>query len=269
VLVRDGRGKSISPIALKDPADEWPDAAEWIRAKRWMDTTLFQPLDRRVESPAGSKAIATFPRFPDRYLIMLGEPYTIAVAIRLRGDHPAFVVAGPLTYVPSYAAFRTLNSDSHDPLPNPIVKPVPPIHTQWESLVRFAGEPFRDLVLTASEGARGELKVSLINQGKQSLMIKNWEGLAGYDVQVRNADGKPVPLTEKGKALFNGGAALDAHELKSQEKIEAMFSIAELFDLPVSGPYTVLASLPVIGEVDAVLTAKAIKMQLGKAAVPK
>ena len=272
VFVRDCRGKPISPVAFKDPADEydtWSGAAERARAKRWMDTTLFQPLDRQVKSPAGSKTIVTFPRFPHRYLVVPGEPYTIAVAVHLRGDHPAFVVVGPLTYVPSYDAdFRASRRDSHDLLPNPIVKPAPPIHTQWESLIRFAGKPFHDLLLTASEDKRGALNVSLINQGRESLLIKNWEGIAGYDIQVRDAGGKPAPLTEKGKALLQGGTALDARELKPQGKIEAVMPITDLFDMKARGEYTVLASLPVIGEVDAVLTAAPIKIQVGNSSVP-
>jgi len=273
VLVRDHRGTPTFPLAIIDPRDEydkWPGAAERARAKRWMDTTPFEPLDRRVESPAGTKAIVTYPRFPYRYLIIPGEPYTIVVAVRMRGDHPSFVVLGPLTYaLPSQGDYRSFDSRSHEPLPTPAYKPAPPIHMQWDSLVRFAGKPFHDLVLTASEDKRGELKVALANQGKQSLLIKTWDGIAGYDVQVRNADGKPVSLTEKGKALFQGGTALDARELKPQERIEATVPVVDLFDMHVHGTYTVLASLPVIGEVDAVLTATPIKIQLGNASVPR
>ena len=145
--------------------------------------------------------------------------------------------------------------------PSEIPKQRPSLR-DWVVLRRFAGKAFGDLFLTASEAKRSELKVSLVNQGKRSIIVKKWEGSAGYDVQVRSADGKPVPLSEKGKTVFQGGASLDIRELKPQEKIEQSMPINELFDMKAPGEYTVLVSLPVIGDVDAVLTTAPVKVRV-------
>jgi hypothetical protein len=53
--------------------------------------------------------------------------------------------------------------------------------------------------LTASEGKSGDLQLELTNQGKEPIVVKRWEGSAGFDAQIRNAEGKPVLLTGHGK----------------------------------------------------------------------
>ena len=88
-------------------------------------------------------------------------------------------------------------------------------------------------------------------------------GSAGYDVQVRNAEKKPVSFTQKGEALFASGVGLDVCELKPNESIEEAIPVAELFDIRAGGQYTALVSLPLVGEVDAVLTAAPIKLKGG------
>jgi len=53
------------------------------------------------------------------------------------------------------------------------------------------------------------------------------------------------------------------HDLKPEERIEATLPIHDLFEMKAPGDYTVLASLPVVGEVDAVLTAAPVKVRIG------
>jgi hypothetical protein len=264
VLVRDYCGRPVAPLAIKDPADDadtWAGAAERLRAKRWMGTFPFYNSDRAAESPVGARSIATSPRFPQRYLVAPYQPYTIVTAIRLRGEHPAFVVAGPLTYIPyNYANYGGSKGDSYALLSKPASRPPLSAGARQESLARFAGKSFHNLLLTAAEGKRGELLVSLVNQGKQSLLIRKWAGAAAYDIQVRNVKGEPAPLTEKGKLLLEGSAALEVREVKPLETVEAAIPLLDLFQLGDHEQYTVLASLPVVGEVDAVLTAAPIKI---------
>jgi len=62
--------------------------------------------------------------------------------------------------------------------------------------------------------------------------------------------------------FFQGGELLDIGRLKPNEAIHASLPLAELFAIQAPGEYTVLASLPVIGDVDAVLTARAVKIRV-------
>ena len=55
---------------------------------------------------------------------------------------------------------------------------------------------------------------------------------------------------------------MDIRKLKPGEAIRASMPLAELFAIQAPGEYTVLVSLPVIGNVDAVLTAKLVKIRV-------
>jgi len=204
VLVRDHRAKPVFPIK---PSDSDPDrdqlhagAAKREGAKNCLDTRDFQPLDPRIETPEGSKAIVTFPRFPELYPIIAGEPYTIVVAVRMRDIRGSFAVAGPLTYVPpANGRFHSSEAtDSRCLFPDLAPDRAQLMQRDWDTLLRFAGKPFGHLLLTASKGDAGQLRVSLGNQGKQSIVVKKWEGIGGYDVILRSSDGQMVPLRERG-----------------------------------------------------------------------
>ena len=57
--------------------------------------------------------------------------------------------------------------------------------------------------------------------------------------------------------------ALEIRDLKPGEAIAASLPLTDLFDMQTPGEYTLLVSLPVIGDVDAVLTAAPIKFRIG------
>ncbi len=134
----------------------------------------------------------------------------------------------------------------------------------YATLSRFAGKPFEGLLLNASAKAPSDMKLSLVNQSNTPICVKKWEGAAGYNVQVRGPDGKPASMTEKGKSLFDGGSAIETRDLKPKETIEKLIPLAELFDMKTPGEYAVLASLPVVGDVDAVLTAAPLKIRIDR-----
>ena len=108
------------------------------------------------------------------------------------------------------------------------------------------------------------LKVSLHNRSKEPILIKKWKGESDYELLVRDPAGKPVAMTEKGKKFFACGQMLDIRDLKPGEAITATLPLGELFDFDFKAPgqYTILASLPVLGDVDAVLTASPLKVRI-------
>jgi hypothetical protein len=248
VLVRDSRGKPMFPIVAGDD-----------------DGQVIERLDATGFEPAHSKDAVAMPRFPRRYPIIPREPYTMLAAVRLRGNPTAFAVAEPRTFVRSVSDEFGVESisDGNGRPAHAVPKPTPSNRGNWDYLLRFAGKPFGDLQLTAEQPNPDALKVSLVNLGKKSIIVKKWEGIAGYDVQVRSAEGKPLPLTEKGKVQFQGGGALDTCDLMPQHKIEETIPIRDLFEMQSPGVYSVLVSLPVVGEVDAVLTAAPVKIHIG------
>ena len=71
-------------------------------------------------------------------------------------------------------------------------------------------------------------------------------------------------MTEKGKTFFGGGSAIDTRQLKPKETIDQSIPLVGLFDMKTPGEYTVLASLPVVGDVDAVLTAAPVKIRVDR-----
>ena len=205
-----------------------------------------------------------------------GAKYTLLVGGNLRsaGKPPALIVVRPLTFTapspdpppavtPTHAARPA--SDARD-----AVRDAPAATTQtWESLARFAGKEFEGLQFEAKASAPAAkpdeamtLSVALHNCGKEPILVKKWKGESDYEILIRDATGREVPLTEKGKKFFETGDQLDTRELKPGEAINATLPLSELFDLKTPGQYTVLASLPVLGDVDAVLTASPIKLEI-------
>ena len=78
---------------------------------------------------------------------------------------------------------------------------------------------------------------------------------------IRDSTGKPVGLTEKGKKFFAGGKLLDIRDLKPDAAVEATLPLESLFAVKPSGEYEVLISLPVLGDVDAILIAAPVKVR--------
>jgi hypothetical protein len=146
---------------------------------------------------------------------------------------------------------------------------------QWQAVSRFAGKPFEGLQLDAAAnrdsvppGKPVEITLALRNRSGEPILVKKWQGDSDYEHLVRDAADKPVPLSEGGKMFFQTGSRLDIRELKPGESITAALPVAGLFAFPATGEYTVLASLPVLGDVDAVLTANPVQIHVEKPAEP-
>ncbi len=140
---------------------------------------------------------------------------------------------------------------------------------QWIEASRFAGKRFEGLLLDVSVGKPKELKIVLRNHSDRPILVQKWKGDSDYEILVRDTSGKPVPLSKKGKMFFQAGNLLDVRKLKPSESITAILPVAELFAFPTPGEYTTLASLPVLGDVDAVLTANSVQIHIEKPTEPK
>ncbi len=262
LLVRDMRGKPVFTMRRDVGDTETADLS--CGTVKTSDASPFEPVGGKAA--AGGRSVAAYPAFPGSFPIIPGEPYTVLAAVRIKGDHPSFVVARPFTYVPRFGGDFRANkeSDSHIQPSQDMFAAVAPLDSRWDELARFADRPFEGLHLTASARKPDVLMLSLGNQSKRPIIVKKWEGAGGYNVQLRNSDGKTVSLTEKGKRFFDGGSAIDTRELQPKETIEQSIPLSELFDMKTPGEYCVLASLPVIGDVDAVLTAAPVKIRIGQ-----
>ena len=204
------------------------------------------------------------------YDLRPGAKYTLLAAASPYYGQPGapIAVANPLTFSVPTAADQwaaPAGKPSVAP-PQDVVATVP---QTWESLSRFAGKEFEGLQLEAKAGVQaakpGEattLSVVLRDRGNELILVKKWKGESDYEILIRDAAGKDISLTEKGKRFFETGDQLDTRELKPGEAISATLPLSELFDLKTPGQYTVLASLPVLGDVDAVLTASPIKLEI-------
>ena len=74
-----------------------------------------------------------------------------------------------------------------------------------------------------------------------------------------------MPFSQKGKDFFGNGMQLATRWLRPNEVIEDSIYLEELFVMQASREYTVLVSLPVVGDVDAVLTAAPVKVKIAAA----
>ena len=118
-----------------------------------------------------------------------------------------------------------------------------------------------DLLKMSAEKA-AELRIVLCNQGKRPVLVKKWKGDSDYDFLVRGPNGSPVAMTENGKKFFNSSQLLDVRTLAARDTIDTRVRIKEFFDMRVPGEYTIVASLPVVGDVDAVLTTTLVKVRV-------
>jgi hypothetical protein len=134
---------------------------------------------------------------------------------------------------------------------------------EWDLCSRFSGKPFNGLALEACALTPNELMVTLWNCGTKETWIRKWADRSDYEILVRDPQGKFAQLTDKGKTFFQGGTILSVKCLGQGETIKAILPIAELFDMRAPGEYTLLASLPVVGDtIDAVLTAAPVKIRI-------
>ena len=217
------------------------------------------------------------------YHLLPGERYTLLAAVGVEHSHagesvPAesLLVATPVTFVvPAENAASHLDGGTDGGrCPSSIggrpgeqwTPGVPPTlspQQRWDFCSQFAGKPYNGMVLEASAHRPDQLLLALRNCRKEGTWIKKWSDESDYDILVRDPQGKLLQLTDKGKRFFQGGKTLDAHHLKEGETIKATLPIGELFDTRAPGEYTVLASLPVIGDtIDAVLTAAPVRIRI-------
>jgi hypothetical protein len=259
ILVRDDRGKPVSPVET----DAKSSPSIWILPHSIPESDFIAPADK--------KALILIDIL-NSYPFMVDQPYQLLAALTLKGKKPTMVVAplAKITVGPTWTFSTTSTAKERNNRPSPCESARPEQSTSgndWDDLVRFAGRPFDDLVLRAEQPTPAELKVSLVNLGVKSIAVTKWEGIAGYEVQVRDAEGRRVPLREKGKVESQSGALLDSRDLKPQESIEETIPLRDLFDLP-PGDYSVLLSLPIIGDVDAIMTAAPLKVRIAAKSSP-
>ncbi len=232
--------------------------------------------------PRSSKADGDYP-LQMVYPLRNGTSYTVLAAVNLTldkefiqqqhyhtedfakaKDFSALVVAKPVTFsVPGgESSVPSGRSSSNSATRSVSAKPFT-FDEKWEQASRFAGKPFEGLLLDAVSGKPTELKAALHNRSDKTILVKKWKGDSDYEILVRDLAGNPVGLTDKGKKFFQSGELLEIRRLEPGETVNASLPLADLFAMRDPGEYTVLVSLPVLGDVDAVLTAKPVKVRIG------
>jgi hypothetical protein len=222
------------------------------------------------------------------YHLVPGERYTLLAAVGVNHNHSGdfvpcewLLVAPPVTFVAPtenvisrgapigkfllpWGGSRGLGPEEQSALETaPAPRPALSAERQWELSSRFAGMPFHGLILEASASTYDKLFVTLRTCTKQWALIKKWSEGSDYEILVRDSQGRSVQLTDKGKRFFQGGRTLDGYQLAEGDAIKAILPIRDLFEMHAPGEYTVLASLPVIGDtIDAVLTAAPVKIRI-------
>jgi hypothetical protein len=210
------------------------------------------------------------------YHLLPGERYTVLAAVGVNpngsGDPiPAepLLVAMPVTFAApeddtslprKEVAFMRLKPQPVQQFPP---RPTQSAQQKWDLGCRFSGKPFNGLALEACALTPKELMVTLWNCGTKETRVWKWFDRSDYEILVRDAKGRFSQLTDKGKKFFQGGTLWKAKHLGQGETIKATLPIGELFDMRAPGEYTVLASLPVVGDrIDAVLTAAPVKIRI-------
>ncbi len=264
-LFTNGNATSITP--------------RWISTNEVLYPRGFVPTGGRYRSSAAN---ADYP-LEMVFSLRRGATYTVLTAVNLTLDEefieqpyhtPEFAKAKDFSalVVAKPVAFSVPLSDSDAPEGKQLSSPTLPVvprkspptfDEQWEAASRFAGKPFEGLLLQASAGGPRELKVDLCNRSDKGLIVQKWKGDSDYEILVRDSAGKPVPLTEKGRKSFQSGELLDIIPwLKPGAAVHASLPLAELFAMQSPGEYTILASLPIMGTIDAVLTAAPVKIRI-------
>jgi hypothetical protein len=252
-LIRDSRGDPVLPNqAAKDDPAGWG----FTRGKGW---GVLQP---RAEEAGDDSGATCGYGLSEEYPLRAGNDYTMLAAVSLR-EADALVVARPVAFRAPFPYRHESETPETRPL-NPGPSPTVPVDAgrRWQENERFAGKTFEGLALQAHATASLQLDIELHNSSKEPILVKKWKGDSDYELLVRDASGRSASMTGKGKKFFGGAALLEFRDLKAGEAISASLPLTELFDMQTPGEYTVLASLPVIGDVDAVLTAAPIKVRV-------
>jgi hypothetical protein len=251
ILICDARG---TPVLPNESAKEFCVGWRFWGADEW--GVLLPDKESTGYKSGGTGSY----RLSGQYALHAGRDYTLLSAVRLR-ETDALVVAAPITFHmhnPYRASDRM--QGPRNPEPSPAVPRRRP--EDWSQYERFAGKTFEGLVLRAHLGDSLKLDVALENSSRKSILIRKWKGVSDYHLLLRDGLGKSVPMTAKGRQFFQHSTLLDIHDLKPGEQIVAALPLAELFEIENPGDYTVLASLPVIGDVDAVLTAAPVRVRV-------
>ena len=210
--------------------------------------------------------------------VVPGETYTLLAACAFNHSEKSsqgmwLAVAKPMTFVAPEPYVRADRPPQKIELAGPA--PARPrlklsADEEWKVLSRFAGKPFGEMQLDVSADDATALKVTLRNNAKTQIRVATWSGEAQFAILVRDSRGRQVPMTEKGKRLFQTGGYLDVRWLAAGQTEAHTLSLRELIRMDEPGDYTVLASLPVVGDVDAVLTAAPIDVRIRPAgSVPR
>jgi hypothetical protein len=202
------------------------------------------------------------------YPLRRGRHYTVLAAVILKGDINTTLVADPRGFsMPESSVDTTALAEppwSVDAARANREKPT--AEQRWQELSRFAGKSYEGLVLDASLGADGEdprLRIALRNVSDHLIHVKTWHGTPRCEPVVRGPDGKFLSQPAR---MTPPPTMLDSAELKPGESLTNEVCLAVggySFDMHAPGEYTVLATMPVLGDVDAVYTAKPIKVKVG------
>jgi hypothetical protein len=211
------------------------------------------------------------------YSLRGGRRYSLFCASYLTGEPQGMVVARPIRFTMPTADEgrryplktgrdqRVVLRTSADVMPPAI----PDRNEQWKMFERFAGKSFENLRLDASITDEHEsssrpliMNVALTNCSNESVGLTKWKGSAGFIIHVRDSSNREIELSESGKKLLGDTVAPTTCHLGPGNTVQARLPIKGLFDLRTPGDYTVLVSLPVLGDVDAVLTAAPVKLSV-------
>jgi hypothetical protein len=266
ILIRDSREDPVIPNkrAKDDYLADW-SSKHWS-SKRGEETDVLYPRGDAVGDDTGASGGYGLSAM---YPLRAGSDYTVLAAVSLR-EANALVAAAPVVFrapIPYRHEPETPETRPLKPTPAPTVPEAQ--DERWQEYERFAGKTFEGLALQAHATASLQLDIELHNSSKEPILVKKWKGDSDYELLVRDASGRSASMTEKGKKFFGGGALLEIRDLKPGEAITASLPLTELFEMQTPGEYTVLASLPVIGDVDAVLTAAPIKVRVEAKPTPK
>jgi hypothetical protein len=257
LLVRDAEGKPVAPMENERGL---PKSRELYNTPVQMGSG-----NSRLREDAGPVFVS---RDLNGYPVVVGQQYTVLAAFDFKDKKTRTIVAPPLTVTPQpswRAAIATVEKRTGDGARS---QGAAALHGgslsvgHWESLAPFADKAFEGLILKAFDAKGGGLKVVLTNCADRPLIVKKWELGSGFGVLVRDQSGAEVRLSEAGRKYFQAGKSLQMALLKPRETIEQFIPITELFDMKTPGEYIVLASLPVIGDVDAVLTAAPVRIRV-------
>lgn len=216
--------------------------------------------------------------FPLRLAFPLvpGRAYTALAALMVPGVDNAMALSEPLDFTAPCGDGPEIESAGQDghatPPPAPEQRPAESVADRpWAEIERFAGKPCGGLVLQCSVLPAGAssphrcraVRLLLRNMSDKPLLVLKWKGDSDCQLAVHDAAGRRVAMTEKGRKLFDSASLLDIRELRPGDSIDATLRLDALFDLAQPGEYEALASLPVVGDVDAILTAAPVKFRVG------